>query len=235
MVARRKWVLAAIAVVVVGVIVWCTFRQREPEYAGRKLSEWVLALDETSPTDVREDARDAIRFLGTNAVPYLARWITYEIPDWKWKPYRRVGPVLGGFISRGEKQRRSRLAWEALATDGLDASGAIGELVHVANDTNRLRRRLDAINVLGRLGKAGLPALVGVLTNEQARPSKFPSVCDASAAWIWRLGDLDPNTARLAVPALMSMLQDTDAFAREIATKALRAIDPKALDKGSKP
>src|SRR5204863_2527633 len=62
----------------------------EPNYKGKPLSDWVLpeafragqhrrtlAGDDLQ---LSEEANDAIRHIGTNALPYLLKWVQYEPP-----------------------------------------------------------------------------------------------------------------------------------------------------------
>ena len=61
-------------------------REREPEYGGRKLSEWVRRYRVPgSMTSWRPDeqAAQAVHRLGTDAVPYLLGWMSYEAPGWR--------------------------------------------------------------------------------------------------------------------------------------------------------
>src|SRR5271169_5495899 len=75
--------LACGLVVVLFVLVWP--REREPEYKGRPLSKWIASYtakypDESSP-EYRE-AAEAVRQIGTNAIPCLLKWLTHENPTW---------------------------------------------------------------------------------------------------------------------------------------------------------
>src|SRR5690242_9922901 len=93
---RRRWIvgLVAIAVVVlVAVAVWPG--EREPEYQGKKLSEW-LEMQEKYPAE----AAHAVRAIGTDAVPFLVRWADYRVPGWKLAVWRFGAdrPVLLRFI-----------------------------------------------------------------------------------------------------------------------------------------
>ena len=54
--------------------------EREPSYRGRTLSEWV-SLYALHPND--REAGEAIRQIGTNALPSLLKWIEYEEPGWR--------------------------------------------------------------------------------------------------------------------------------------------------------
>src|SRR2546422_797856 len=59
----------------------------EPAYAGRPLSEWVLLYARLDPvkagSPATSEAAQAIRHIGTNALPLMVRWIQYEPPRWK--------------------------------------------------------------------------------------------------------------------------------------------------------
>jgi hypothetical protein len=99
---RRKRLLIAIGAVVVvafvGVAVWP--EPKEPEYQGKKLSEWVryhgrypfaygVMTPQGEPPEVfcaRDSGRDrAVRQFGTNCLPLFLRWVRYEKPTWKGK------------------------------------------------------------------------------------------------------------------------------------------------------
>ena len=97
---RRSIYLMAVVLVVAGVLVEVLgSREREPEYGGKKLSEWVQAYPPESWIWVRpapttrdgiarlftetKDPMRTIRHIGTNALPYLVKWMDYEASPWK--------------------------------------------------------------------------------------------------------------------------------------------------------
>ncbi len=76
--------------VLIGAIVVLSRREREPEYGGKRLSEWVDELPES-----RDGAAEkAVRNIGTNGLPFLVKWMLYETPVWKSKVYDFVNPPL---------------------------------------------------------------------------------------------------------------------------------------------
>jgi hypothetical protein len=108
---RRKRLLIAIGAVVVvafvGVAVWPG--PKEPEYQGKKLSEWVdlyITSDRTiaaqgtehglygkpAPAPVlyenRAHAEEAVSHIGAQAVPWLLKWLNHQQPTWRRKVFR---------------------------------------------------------------------------------------------------------------------------------------------------
>ena len=76
--------MGAVGGVIVGVIMVTGFREREPGYGGKKLSEWLTVIGATNSSDSdRVEAKDAVRRIGTNALPCLVKWVGYEQPAWK--------------------------------------------------------------------------------------------------------------------------------------------------------
>src|SRR5260221_12098357 len=84
---KRRLYLLLIGVGLVGALLAGMFRSREPEYGGKRLSEWVDIYAVTHLIagwgSENREAVAAIRQLGTNAVPHLLKWIRYEVPPWK--------------------------------------------------------------------------------------------------------------------------------------------------------
>src|SRR5947209_6890640 len=96
---RQRILLSGLAILVLlGLLVSGAFRSREPEYGGRKLSQWVeefgclTALEDPNQHEIEAAKRDqaAIQRIGTNGVPYLLRWFSYRTPSWK----KRLDGVL---------------------------------------------------------------------------------------------------------------------------------------------
>ena len=85
---RRRWVISLAAVVVAAIMVIAFWPgAREPEYQGKKLSEWLepYAAAATTPDSILKSDSDvqAVRHIGTNALPFLVKWIREETPLWQ--------------------------------------------------------------------------------------------------------------------------------------------------------
>src|SRR4051812_45650123 len=96
-----------------GVVALVFDRAREPEYGGKKLSEWVTSLEAFHRSDdpVRKEAEEAIRHIGPRAVPYLVHWLCWEPSPWFKKMPRFVAARLerlapNTFASDHAKQQR---------------------------------------------------------------------------------------------------------------------------------
>src|SRR5260221_13025832 len=127
---RRVYlILLFVGVVLAGVLVAVFRRDREPEYGGKRLSEWVERYGPpeqwhssnglTAPWF--SNVNQAIGHIGTNAVPYLLGWVLYEQPAWKWQMHYRLGAILRATPNRaGFRDKRllradgATLAFEVL-------------------------------------------------------------------------------------------------------------------------
>src|SRR6516162_6654438 len=86
----RRGVVAAVSalLVVALVFLWCGSR-REPRFHGKSLSAW-LAEGVRRPVaawgvevSVINTKQEAVRAMGTNALPFLVKWMQYESPPWR--------------------------------------------------------------------------------------------------------------------------------------------------------
>src|SRR5947207_15327816 len=99
---KRRVVLMLIGVgVLVAALMFVTgaFRKKEPVFAGKALSYWVLRYATDRPPYHGSGRNGAVREIGTNTIPYLLSWIKYDPPAWKstlfeivrrWNPSRQV-------------------------------------------------------------------------------------------------------------------------------------------------
>jgi hypothetical protein len=162
--------LAGAALVGIAVIIWRS--DREPEYSGKKLSEWLRLyrqpIGAMAPV-ISDEAVDAVRNIGTNGLPFLVKWMQEEqanLPRWKEKLYVRVycwnlnsrarNMILEGLASR--ELRASRAIWGFMIL-GPKASPAVPDLVRVARNGNGWSAKA-ATAALGYLGKDALQPLL---------------------------------------------------------------------------
>src|SRR5262245_13961741 len=73
---RFRIMLAILVVAAFGGVVWLVQRPSEPVYEGRRLSFWLTGYDQPEHDELtRTEADEAVRHLGTNAIPTLLRML----------------------------------------------------------------------------------------------------------------------------------------------------------------
>jgi hypothetical protein len=75
--------------VVIGIVAFWPGK-REPKYHEHTLSDWMWARQIAQSEARALEAEDAVRHIGTNALPWFSKWLTYESPAWKRKMSQRV-------------------------------------------------------------------------------------------------------------------------------------------------
>jgi hypothetical protein len=77
----RRWLKVALAVLLLLIAVfagWLLTRPHEPEYQGRRLSEWLDDYNRAGKWEKTEPASEAIRAMGTNCLPILLTHIKHN-------------------------------------------------------------------------------------------------------------------------------------------------------------
>jgi hypothetical protein len=186
----------------------------EPVYQRKTLTQWLKRLDDgeafgissgSLPSFTREqiEAADAIRAIGTNALPCLLEDIQAH-PSEKatWIRFNRKLDSLtmkrfGWGFSMGEITSEDRIRWRA--AQGLSALGplakpAVPELTHLLF-TNYFHSSIkEAAYALAGIGPDG----IAVLTNAVQPTNEWSGMCA-----IWALGQ-HPATGTNAIPFLIS-------------------------------
>lgn len=78
---RRRLLSGLLAGAVVVVLTLGSMLRREPRYHGRFLSSWLADFDPGAPDHLQAQAAEAVRRIGTNAVPVLLRMIQTSEPE----------------------------------------------------------------------------------------------------------------------------------------------------------
>ena len=175
-------------------------RSSEPSYNGKPLSEWllILKLGYTSAGEraERADAREAIRQMGTNAIPTLLHILGAND--------RNKGWVLARLKSKGfrEMYHNQNVTTDDLQDTGVEAFGLLGtNAISAIPKINKLFGDWEtcspAARVLAGLGPEGVAALTNGLASEND---------DIRGVTIWAIGEkssMDSNTiARIMIAAL---------------------------------
>ena len=215
---HRRVVALLICAVLAGVLAVKLNRSDEPSYGGRDLSEWVMRFHWDQPEKTRLEAGEAIRQIGTNAIPSLFEAIQYEAPPWKKKLRRWISRFSGGSANSERwmswPEQRADMAKGAFVHLGPAAESAIPELVGLLNDPQRSYTASRASSVLGFIGKPALEPLINVATT-----GAIPARCLALRS----LGGLNSNAVP-AIALLIERLGDSNATVAASAAIALGQI-----------
>ncbi len=229
---RRILLLLAVGLLLFSAAAFFVTRPREPSHGGRALSKWLddYGRPELFVTFPKAPARaeNAIRQIGTNAIPHLLTWIAYEQPAWKARWYFRLNPLLRrlnqNWILTDRQEARAERATGALQLLGPNAAGAIPRLTRMMYEARIGGTKLRASRALSSLGPQALPPLLATLTNSQ------PQVIMVGLSGLRGLG----SNAAPAVPTILNLLASSNFFVRVSATNALRRIAPQVLTNAAK-
>lgn len=164
---RRRWFIVAslLLAVFAGGIAWMlAFSPSEPEYGGKRLSVWLdelAALDWSRPSDPRrEQPMQAVRAIGTNAIPWLLNEFRRSGSVWQW----RLNQLLNKqrlleyrFADINHRLLRATLGFRALGELG---EPAIPDLLALVQPTPGY-----IPGALAGIGRPAVPALQQCLTN----------------------------------------------------------------------
>lgn len=205
----------------------------EPSYLGRTLSAWLAGYRRPERNGgIPTAAELAVRAIGTNALPCLLNWISYEPPLWReallalatrpveGKTSGEGSIVYGRSFIRGKSARLAELAENGFVILNTNAAPVLPNLDALMKESRSPEVRLRAIYALGEIGPRAPPRLMGALQD-----SKQPNRCEIIYA-IYGVERNSPLPARdtiraICLPALAAVLQDSDAEVRRQAATTL--------------
>jgi hypothetical protein len=206
-VKRLQVILAAVAAIIIG-LSWFTYTDyRQPSYKGKSLTEWLDLYRFSWKTVPSQEAADAVRHIGTNALPLLVTWVqeAQDMPPWRehllnLASHWNLGePLLESIAS--PQRRVTRAGWGFYIL-GEAARGAVPDLARVASERKSPSSEF-AFMALGYLGKDALPPLLSMVTN-----TAFPPTLRLEAlSSLGQMGHLGSD-AHTAVVLLILCLDD---------------------------
>jgi hypothetical protein len=220
----RRTILVGCALAVL--IATLAFRtEREPEYGGRKLTEWLkLYLQSPDGFNHGQEAAEAVRHIGTNAMPWLLNWTDYEPAAWKmmlasnapatagWSGYFRFAHLRLLHSRADDLNWLARFGFQIL---GPQARPALPEVHRRMVDWGKPQRAGIAMKIYTDVeGPSSVPALLSALASTNAN-------CRRSAAFC--LSTLGTNGAP-AIPMLRNAVNDPDPVVQGFACSALQKI-----------
>ena len=244
--------------VIIGVVLWALLPEKEPVYQGKSLSAWLDGyITSGSIIDVRPDADvdEAVRQIGTNAIPALLRKVrardsevkrlAWRLPEWS-LPERLPRFLWAAYFT-------TQSAATAFGALGAAASNAVPTLVQTYRENLSPESQRACVKALGGIGPAASGAVSVVLsaaTNSdyRVRAAAVEALGNLQAAdsvvsmWTNSLHDSDAIVrryasrslahlgpgAKAAAPALLQLLTDPEPHTRTNAANSLKAVDPEA-------
>ncbi len=185
-------------------------RDREPSYNGHSLSEWLHAARPgyINPPAPPAEATAAVRRIGTNALPTLLKWASYD-------PTRlqsKLRPIVSGSDHPADAEDGFRIL-------GPVARPAIPGLTRLAIKSSSDERVMRCARCLASIGPDAVPALAEVISNYHGKERYYP------IAVLAKFG----TNVQPAVPVLVRCLSDSDVRVRRAATNALSKLPPEIL------
>jgi HEAT repeat protein len=208
---KRRILLAVLLVAVGGIILWRVSRPHDPVYRGERLSQWLKGYDPRVTIENKDEVDDAIRHIGTNAIPTLLGML-------RSKDSAMTAAALmwaqsaGIWIDRAEvKNVEAARGFEVLGASAKDAVPALIEIYKLKISPESQWMTAYAIGGIGPAAKDAIPQLLQGATNAE----KALRYCAVRS-----LGQIH-SEPEVAVPALIRALNDSDHQVRREAAKAL--------------
>jgi hypothetical protein len=221
--SKRKKITLAAACLLVAVATFALLtHQSEPSYQGLPLSAW-LAISSglaegrsaASPDEFEGDA--AVRAIGTNAIPYLLKWIANKQPFWTPAAYAVLPRPVWARVNRlfivpaYERALGAEIAFDVLGTN---AACAIPDLAAMTKDADAAKAR-RAIHVLVGIGPLAIPHLCAALRSPN---QKYRDQIALAVGAMLAFG----ASTNECLPQLIAALNDSNPEIRSAASTALR-------------
>ncbi len=215
--AKRRGIVVLVVGVVLAVLVVILGFPREPAFRGRALSSWVGIRGDEARYTPRREYREAMHYMGTNAIPFLLRWMEGREACAMDRVRQKVRPMLAkvGVEVPAERTLSPSEFAVAFVFIGPDAEVAVPQLLSLVQGSTSPVVVARAATCLSALGEKGTWAFVTVITNPAAR---CRAECILATTFLMRT-----NAAPL-VPSLILCLKDRDPKVASSAARALRNV-----------
>lgn len=199
---KRLIALAALVAAAVAALYWLR-PLPEPVYQGRRLSKWLTVYDTVSPTSppfTSQDAAEAIRHMGTNAIPTLLRMIAAHDSALKIRVMeilRKQTFIKVSHVNADNLSCQAREGFKVLGADACSAVPALNAIYHRSSDWAVRNNVICTLGNIGPTAKDAVPSLISATTNRD-----WVTLGNAVDA----LGKIHAQP-KLTVPALVRMLK----------------------------
>ena len=153
---RSRAIALVVLFAAIAVAAFFALRSREPKYQGKRLSQWLEEYDRTGAMEKTGPASEAIRAMGTNALPHLFAHIKHRDSPLKQKFFGLVQKQHWLKLPPYRENRYFSAALLALKTLGPDANPLVHELLKVFENPDTFK---EGGLALFSIGPASIPAL----------------------------------------------------------------------------
>jgi hypothetical protein len=222
---RRKRLAIVLFTVIAGVVAYGLLNREEaePKYQGRDLSDWLEQYRAGRLHDpdgeAKKDAAAAVQRIGTNALPYLLKWIADKPPAWrtalreKLPCFVRNREFVAGWLGEETEQLR-QYAGEGFDILGTNAVNAIPELLTIVKNSATAEVWGAALSAITSIGTpVVIPALKAALADPN-QPDRDQIIY--VFGWIALI-----HGTNVGLPTVIEALNDDDLKVRIAATNAL--------------
>jgi hypothetical protein len=187
-----KIALAILLVAAVGVVTWQGLRpqEREPVYQGKRLSVWLRDLPRTG------EATNALRHLGTNAIPTLLKMLEKEDSFWVSE------------LTEPWARHVTHIRW---LPDWVRSPDWYRNQASVLNEG-----AVRGFEILGSAAQQTAPALTNIYEQNLSPRSQLATGRALNA--------IGPEAQRVAIPSFLRAAASSNARVRELAVMALHEI-----------
>jgi HEAT repeat protein len=230
---RRRILTFAVIIAVLAGLAWLVLSAppSEPVYQGRTLNSWLREAMDTAGDTVNPDvpkAEDAIKKIGTNALPSLIRMLRAKDSPVKLALMRLAGKQkIIQFQFETASDLHVRAAYGCIIL-GPEASASIPALIELLQEGEPSSIAGDA---LVNMGPEGVRALAGALTNTDSHVRYFATAALAGVSIRRQTTDstaqqiaTHDEEVKIAVPALIKLLKNKSDTVRDKAAESLGAI-----------
>ena len=210
---RRTLLLAAVAVLAGLFFLWPR-GPREPVYQGKTLTQWVMQADGQQRGLETQEARAALKAIGTNAVPFLLKDFTRPVSLWRMRLNERARQHPWIKFRLRNDYELIRVAGVGLQQLGPDAAPALPVVVRLLGDNIR---GPDAGKIVQSAGEISVPHLCA------AAASPDSTLASNAVAALWTRCYRDA----MARQCVLLALQHRDAGVREAAVRSLSILPGK--------
>jgi HEAT repeat protein len=221
---KKRILLLALFLLAIGGLIWIVSGEREPAYQGKTLSQWMKGYEPNKDDETIDDARrrekdadNAIRHIGTNALPFLAKMFTAKDSKLKEKLMaltQRQSLIKFNFTPASDKHF---LAVRGLGALGKDGAPLIPMLTRSLDDNNPETRYFAAL-AIARTGIAGLKTLTNALASTNQRVRSFIATVFGQYREAddgdWLVAQLSKGELAFAlgriIPILLELVKDSD-------------------------